>query len=1137
MMDKEQRPEILIVDDSEMNRMLLAEILQDEYALTEAADGIEAVSLLRENVNRFSLILLDLMMPGMDGFKVMEVINEYHWIDRLPVIIISSDTSANAVDRAFNLGAVDFISRPFDMTVVHHRIMNTLLLRALKLEREDRLAGGEAGTGETGQARLRGARTEYDVWTGLNRDESFYRKADACLKEHREKEYCLLAIDIEHFKLFNELYGRDAGDQLLFDIASHLKASEKELGGIAGYFGEDNFALLVPQGKEYIQEIQKQIMDGMSQYGGYSGFVPVIGVYEVADRSLSAVAMHDRALMAVSRAKADYNTRICYYEEGMLHEMQDEHILMLEIQNGIRQNEFVFFVQPQCNINTGRIVGGEALVRWDRGEKGFVSPGRFIPLIEKTGYVTEVDRYIWESVCRWQRSLLDRGIRPVPVSVNVSQKDLFFMDVVGTFKGLIEKYRLSPRLVKVEITESAYAKDLSSLNKVVEKLQNLGFAVYMDDFGSGYSSLNMLRNVSMDVLKLDMKFLDFSSEENGKGMGILESVVDMTHMMGMPVIVEGAETEAHINALKNIGCSYAQGYYFYKPMPVADFEALLSTKGKVDYGGVQIKQVEQLHIREFLDQNLFSTTLLNNILGAVAFYEMSGDQIQIIRMNERYFQLAGIRSGEDEEYRENFLRYVYEADWGTLVQIFRDADQNPLNGGEGGIHYLRKDGTTLFLQLHVFFLHERNGSRVYCASVQDMTKMHENEQRLANSLKALSMMVKIPGNHSLDKLSEENRRQVQEILAQSNLFGMIGCLCKDGLPLLCASDALISLLGYRSYEELENSIEGSVINLIHPDDRERVWRDVRQDYRVGGEYFTTYRMRRKDKSWFWVVDKGRIVNTEDGCMSIIGVCTDITEIIQVQEKMAERNAMLLSENEELQFLNQDIPGGYHRCANTPEMDFLYVSETFLKIFGYTRQEIQDLFDDKLINMLHPDDRYKMLKFAGMGRSRDGALMEYRMQARDGYIWVIDQSRLIRNGGDSFFQGIVMDVTETVELRRNMQILKEHAALDILLMTASGGKRHYQVLANGLSRDRGYSAEEAELFLNTKEYYEVMAEPDAEDRSLAGWKAIEEHRDYEETFRIPDMEGRMIQVHLTATFAGESGEGSQYLVVCEKIRDL
>ena len=421
--------------------------------------------------------------------------------------------------------------------------------------------------------------------TGLNRDESFYRKADACLKEDTETKYCLLAIDIEHFKLFNELYGRDAGDQLLFDIASQLKRSEKELGGIAGYFGEDNFALLVPKEKEHIQNIQKEIIDGMSQYGSYSGFVPVIGVYEVVDRTLTAVAMHDRALMAASRAKADYNTRICCYDEEMLHEMQDEHILMLEIQNGIRQNEFVFFVQPQCNINTGRIVGGEALVRWDRGEKGFVSPGRFIPLIEKTGYVTEVDRYIWESVCRWQRSLLDRGIRPVPVSVNVSQKDLFFMDVVGTFRDLIVKYRLDPKLVKVEITESAYAKDLSSLNKVVERLQSLGFAVYMDDFGSGYSSLNMLKNVSMDVLKLDMEFIR-SETAKPASQGILRFVIDLAHWIKLHVIAEGVETKEQLERLANIDCDYVQGYYFAKPMPCGEFENLLKESMEKEGGTI-----------------------------------------------------------------------------------------------------------------------------------------------------------------------------------------------------------------------------------------------------------------------------------------------------------------------------------------------------------------------------------------------------------------------------------------------------------------------------------------------------------------------------------------------------------------------
>jgi len=693
--------------------MLLAEILQDEYELEEAADGLEAVNLLRQGVDRYALMLLDLMMPGMDGFKVMEAVKEYHWEDRLPIMIISADSSAAAVDRAFNLGAMDFISRPFDVTVVHHRIMNTLMLQAFKQEHAALASGG----GQQG-GRLDHTRTEYDVWTGLNRPESFYRKAEELIRERRDIHYCLIAIDIEHFKLFNELYGRDAGDAFLFGIARNLKKAEKTFGGIAGYFGEDNFAFLAPDSESVASQIQKQIAEEMPRHGGFGGFVPVLGVFGATDQGLSVVTMYDRAALAVSKAKENYNNRICYYEAEMLHEMQDEHMLMLEIQQGLKKKEFVFFVQPQCDIHTGKIVGGEALVRWDRGEAGFVSPGRFIPLVEKTGYITEVDRYIWESVCRWQRDLLDRGIRPVPVSVNVSQKDLFFMDVAGVFQELIRKYSLDPKLIKIEITESAYAKEIQNLDEVVQQLRSAGFCIYMDDFGSGYSSLNMLENVNVDVVKLDMRLLANVSLENKRGTKILEMVVHMVHMLGMPLIAEGVETQEQVLALKNMGCTYVQGYYYYRPIPVPELEKILEQGEQVSYEGIGLKHVEQFHIREFMDQNLFSDTLMNQILGPLVFLGVHEDWIEVLRMNELYYQIVEGGSGETENFRRDFLESVCEEDWDLLWRLCREAASNHLEGAGGVVRFRKRDGDCLSLQLRIFFLYDRTDDQVYYVSAK-----------------------------------------------------------------------------------------------------------------------------------------------------------------------------------------------------------------------------------------------------------------------------------------------------------------------------------------------------------------------------------------------------------------------------------
>ena len=201
-----------------------------------------------------------------------------------------------------------------------------------------------------------------------------------------------------------------------------------------------------------------------------------------------------------------------------------------------------------------------------------------------------------------------------------------------------------------------------------------------------------------------------------------------------------------------------------------------------------------------------------------------------------------------------------------------------------------------------------------------------------------------------------------------------------------------------------------MINTIHPDDRERVGHDIGAYY-PGAEYTTTYRMPKKDGSWFWTLDKGKIIRAEDGRMAIVSACTDISETMMVQQQLAERNAMLLSQNQELKFLNYDMPGGYHRCADTPEYDFLYISDKFLEMLGYTRAEIQELFQNKFMRMVHPDDRRLAEEGAELlRRNTVSHNLEYRILGKHGYIWVIDQSKYMNFHGTSFFQGVVVDLS-------------------------------------------------------------------------------------------------------------------------------
>lgn len=569
-----------------------------------------------------------------------------------------------------------------------------------------------------------------NLLTGLYDNRMFFQKADERLQEIDADTYCLVAIDIEHFRLFNKLYGRKKGDYLLKYIADCVRQVQEEWNGVAGYLGGDNFAVLMPEQKELLKKLESDISDEVKKISNTVGFLPAIGVCIVDDTAVTSVTLYDRAAIAQSHVIGNYAKRICYYDDSMTDKIEEEIKLLSEIQEALKNEEFTFYAQPQCDISTGKIVGAESLVRWNHHNKGLISPGVFIPVLEKNGFIAELDRYVWERVCKWLRNWMDKGYHPVPMSINVSRIDIFSMDVPAYLKSLVKKYHLATKMLKIEITESAYAENNDDIKKTVKELQDAGFIVMMDDFGSGYSSLNMLKNVAVDVLKIDMRFLDIQEDEADKGIGILESVVNMSRQMGVPIIVEGVETKKQEDYLIGMGCRYTQGFYYYKPLPIPEFEKILTNEKNLDFDGLWCKQVEPLHVRELLDSNLFSDSMVNNLLGATAFYDIYENKIEITRVNDQYYQLTGIASGEDMNYSRKFWNHVPADEQGELFSIFEQAYENRVKGAQGYVHYMRADGNVLWVHLRVFFIREREGHKLFYSSLTDVTFLQEEKRRM-----------------------------------------------------------------------------------------------------------------------------------------------------------------------------------------------------------------------------------------------------------------------------------------------------------------------------------------------------------------------------------------------------------------------
>ncbi|MGN1157216.1 MAG: EAL domain-containing protein [Agathobacter sp.] len=559
--------------------------------------------------------------------------------------------------------------------------------------------------------------------TGLYCRDKFFEKADEFLRGVKREDYCMMAVDVEHFRLYNMIHGRDSGDSLLKTIADMLLQYRAENSGVVGYLGGDNFGIVVIYDKEKLEVLRNEIREEIQNRNNTVGYHPAFGIYHITEEEVPAVTMYDHATVALSYVIGNYHTHSCEYYPDMDGKIEEEIRILSEIQQGMDNDEFTFFVQPQCDIAKTKIVGGESLVRWIRQDESMVSPGIFIPLLEKNGFVADLDMIVWEKVCRWLRQCLDKGYHPVPISINISRVDIFSMDVPKYLMGLMEKYELDTSLLKVEITESAYTESDDIIVNTVKELQSYGFVVMMDDFGSGYSSLNMLKSVPVDVIKMDMRFLEINEQEEEKGVGILESVVNMARQMKVPIVVEGVEFKKHEVLLQRVGCRYTQGYYYYKPMSTANFEKLIADERNLDHEGFWCRQSEPLHIREFLDTNLFSDTMINNILGPVAFYDMYENKIEVTRVNEQYLKLAGIPRTDEDAFRKRFWTHVRDDDRQLLFSIFHQAYENQVEGASGLLHFLREDGEALWVKIQVFFLREKEGHKHFCGALSDMTEM------------------------------------------------------------------------------------------------------------------------------------------------------------------------------------------------------------------------------------------------------------------------------------------------------------------------------------------------------------------------------------------------------------------------------
>lgn len=413
----------------------------------------------------------------------------------------------------------------------------------------------------------------YDELTGIYNKQAFYAKTKEMLLDNPDKNFDLLRINIERFKVLNDLFGESTGDKLLRYIGKFLKEINLPLC-VSGRLYADNFVVCYEAGKGDSRRMINTLQMVADSFAINNRTILGFGLYRIDDKTLPVSVMCDRANMALWKAKGNFKNPYCEYDEKMRQQVLKEQKIINAMEMAIQNKEFTLYLQPKYDIEKGAIIGAEALVRWISLENGFISPGDFIPVFENNGFVYEVDKFIWEESCRYLRKWLDEGREVHPISVNVSRIDLYDPKLVQHLVDLREKYQLPSQYLELEITESAYTEDPEQIITITRQLREAGFVILMDDFGTGYSSLNMLKDIQIDVLKLDMGFLK-SSDYSAKGGNILTAILKMAESLKMQTIAEGVETKEQVEFLKSIGCKYVQGFYYSKPLPVDEFEKLI----------------------------------------------------------------------------------------------------------------------------------------------------------------------------------------------------------------------------------------------------------------------------------------------------------------------------------------------------------------------------------------------------------------------------------------------------------------------------------------------------------------------------------------------------------------------------------
>ncbi|MGN0577655.1 MAG: EAL domain-containing protein [Ruminiclostridium sp.] len=965
-----------------------SELYGAEYNIVSADNAETVISGLYEYEDACAVIM-DVCSGTIDCSNLIKTIRNDENHCNIPVIALVSHGKGDIIEKAFACGVSDILVKPVNPHIALNRIRNIISwFTASKFEEQNRMY----------RSLLR--ESEIDEKTGVYNKQAFCRHASELIASEPDKRFIILRWDIDRFKVFNDVYGISEGDRYLRRIGKAYGAlSDSSM--IYGHWSADHFVACMSE--ESFDGIKTpELIESLSKKAASSlkvsfKFVNRFGVYHVDDPGMAIEIMCDRALLALRSIKGSYTSKIAYYVENMRAALIEEQEIISDMKPALENRDFLVYYQPQYNYSTNKIHGAEALVRWNHPVKGLISPAKFIPVFEKNGFITSLDEYVWEQACAFLRNIIDDGITPVPISVNVSRIDIYNPKLCQVIIGLVEKYGLERSMLRLEITESAYMDDPEQLVKVVNELREAGFEVEMDDFGSGYSSLNTLKDVPVDILKLDMKFLQVGGDENRSG-SILSSVIRMVHWIKLPVIAEGVEDKEQADYLKSIGCIFMQGYYFARPMKPEDFRKLLiegDRDNEIDNRfASEIKGAEN-----FLNPSNQETLLFNSFVGGAAILEYDGKVLEALRVNEKFFDELGISREKFDAVKNRILDAFGPEYRRRIISALEEAAHT----GEESLcelccRYNRKQGEDIWIRVRFRFLASSDSRRVYYAAIDNISQRFNllmKNTMLKTRLSAL--FDNVPGGIIYFRINMGEHRSVDDVYF---------------------NDMAAKMLGYEKDEYAQKFITNTTDNSIHPDDLPIVWSAIETVQNGENAFSVKYRSLCKDKSWRWVHLTGKVMRRTNDALYVNGILLDIDKNVRGSQLAAKQAAEMERQRIFVQSLYDTIPCGIIQYSLTDgKLKPISFNESAWQIFGYdSRAAFSEMMKKyKVTSRFYHADREQVLaKMADIMNNADTTRieMEHRINRPDGSVaWLhLFMQKITYGGVQDVLQCMFNDIT-------------------------------------------------------------------------------------------------------------------------------